>query len=76
MPLAKDRKLTPITSQAHAHMKKVVAAYKRHGVPESNTHLVSSLILSLPIPNGNGVHWIGSEPIAGVESAGPREEEK
>jgi hypothetical protein len=36
-------------------MEKIVAAYKRRGVPESNTHWLSELILSQPIPtNGNG----------------------
>lgn len=52
MPLAKDRKLTPVTSQAHVHMKRIVAAYKKRGIPESNTHWLSDLILSHPIPNG------------------------
>lgn len=52
MPLGKDRELTPVTSQAHAHMKRIVAAYKKRGIPESNTHWLSDLILSQPIPNG------------------------
>lgn len=60
MPLAPNRELTPITSQAHAHMKRIVAAYKKRGIPESNTHWLSDLILSQPIPNGSA-HWVGDD---------------
>jgi hypothetical protein len=65
MPLSADRKLTPVTTKAHAHMTKIVAAYKKRGIPDSNTHWLSELILSQQIPNGNGAHWVGKEkPLA------------
>lgn len=55
MPLALNRELTPITTQAHQHMKRIVSAHKRKGLPETNTHWLSELILSQPLPtNGNG----------------------
>jgi len=66
MPLALDRELTPITSQAHTHMKRIVAMLKKRGVPESNTHWLSELILSQPIPiNGNrkSAHVMGKESV-------------
>lgn len=69
MPLALNRELTPVTTKAHAHMKKIVAAHKKRGVPESNTHWLSELILSQPIPNGNGAHWVGEKPAGGQQSA-------
>lgn len=54
MPLADNRELTPITTPAHQHMKRIVAALKKRGLPESNTRWLSELILSQPMPNGNG----------------------
>lgn len=66
-----NRELTPISTQAHLHMKRIVALYKRRGIPESNTHWLSDLILSQPLPaNGNG----HGKPVAVV--AGQVEEGK
>lgn len=53
MPLADNRELTSITTQAHQHMKRIVTALKKRGVPESNTSWLSELILSQPMPNGH-----------------------
>jgi len=50
MPLAKERELIAVSSQAHRHLKDVVKAMKRNGIPTSGTSLASELILSIPIP--------------------------
>lgn len=67
MPTEPNRKLTPISVQAHEYMERIVAAMKKRGVPESNTHWLSELILSQPMPNGKGAHYVGKpEPVASV----------
>jgi hypothetical protein len=46
----KKRELIPISSQAHLHLKAVVAAMKANGLPTSGTLIASEVILSIPIP--------------------------
>jgi hypothetical protein len=46
----KKRELIPISSQAHQHLKAVVAAMKSNGLPTSGTLIASEVILSIPIP--------------------------
>jgi hypothetical protein len=54
MPIASNRELIQITSQAYRHMKKAIGALKRKGIPTSGTRWVSELILAQDIPtNGN-----------------------
>jgi len=54
MTTAPDRELTPISTQAHQHMKRIVSALKKQGLYETNTGWLTKLILSQPMPNGNG----------------------
>lgn len=54
MTTAPNRELTPISTQAHQHMKRVVAALKKRGLYATNTGWLTELILSQPLPNGNG----------------------
>lgn len=54
MTTAPDRELTPISTQAHQHMKRIVSALKKKGLYETNTGWLTKLILSQPMPNGNG----------------------
>jgi len=71
MPLAKDRELTSITTKAHKHMKKIVADFNKIGIPESNMHWLSKLILSQRGPlNSNGTaHIVGKDaPVAIIPS--------
>jgi hypothetical protein len=54
MPLAPDRELVQISHQAYRHMKKIIGAYKRKGIPRSGTRWLSELILEQEVPtNGN-----------------------
>jgi hypothetical protein len=53
MPIAPNRELIQISSQAYRHMKKAIGALKRKGIPTSGTRWVSELILAQEIPNGN-----------------------
>lgn len=46
----KNRTLIPISIQAHAHLKAVVAAMIESGLPTSGTMVASEVILSIPIP--------------------------
>lgn len=48
-----NRLLTPVSTEAHRHMKRIVTALKKRGLPESNTRWLSELILSQPMPNGH-----------------------
>lgn len=50
MPLAKERELIPVSSQAHKHLRNLVAAMKRNGIPTNGTVIVSQAIMSIPIP--------------------------
>ncbi len=50
MPTAEGRELIPVSSQAHKHLKTVVAAMKEQGIPTNGTLIASELILSIPIP--------------------------
>ena len=50
MPLAKNRELIPVSGEAHAHLKNVVDAMKRKGIPATGTMLASQVILAIPIP--------------------------
>lgn len=76
MTTESNRLLTPISTKAHQHMKRIVAAHKKRGLPESNTHWLSELILSQPLPNGNGAHYIGKDPSEGDAVAVVNEEGK
>lgn len=55
MPLAKNRELIAISSQAHEHLKTIVAAMKGKGIPTSGTLIASQVILSIPIPQAQAV---------------------
>ena len=50
MPQAKNRELIAVSSQAHEHLMRIVAAMKGNGFPTSGTMIASELILSMPIP--------------------------
>lgn len=50
MPLAKERELIPVSSQAHKHLRAVVEAMKANGLPTNGTMLVSEMILRLSVP--------------------------
>lgn len=50
MALADNRELIQISTQAYNHLKAVVAANKKSGLPTSGTLLASQAILSIPIP--------------------------
>lgn len=50
MATAKDREFLTVSTEAHAHLKAVVDAYKKNGVPMNGTMLASQVILSLPMP--------------------------
>lgn len=50
METKKYRELIPVSSQAHLHLKAVVAAMKANGLPTSGTLIASEVILSIPIP--------------------------
>jgi hypothetical protein len=68
MPQAKDRELIPISTQAHAHLKAVVAVMKQSGLPTSGTSLASKAILSIPLPEQPQP----IKPIKPVEKKRPR----
>jgi hypothetical protein len=69
MPLSEDRTLAQITIPAKEHMKAILKTLQAKGIPITGTYWLSSLILSQPIPNGNG-HTPEAEPV------NPCEEEK
>lgn len=50
MPLADNRELIPVSTQAHQHLKAVVAAMKKNGIPANGTMLASQVILAIPLP--------------------------
>ena len=50
MPLAKNREQITVSGEAHAHLKALVVATKRKGLPTSGTALASAAILAIPIP--------------------------
>ncbi len=50
MPQPKNRELISISTPAHQHLKAVVAAMKKSGIPTSGTMLASQLILAIPFP--------------------------
>lgn len=52
MPLAKNREQITVSGEAHAHLKAVVRALRRQGIPTNGTMLASQSILAMPIPDG------------------------
>lgn len=50
MPLAKNRELIPVSTQAHKHLKALVAVMQNNGIPTNGTLLASQLILAIPMP--------------------------
>jgi uncharacterized membrane protein YfbV (UPF0208 family) len=54
MPLSEDRTLAQISIQAKEHMKAILTSLQATGLPITGTYWLSELILSQPIPNGNG----------------------
>lgn len=72
MTTAPNRELTPVSTQAHQHMKRIVSALKKRGLYATNTAWLSELILSQPMPNGNG----HAQPVAPAVVAEVNEEEK
>jgi hypothetical protein len=61
MPQAKNRELIAVSSQAHEHLKNVVAYLEKKGIPTSGTKIASEAILSIPIPQPQAV---GKKPRA------------
>ncbi len=50
MPLAEDRELIQVSTIAYEHLRAVVAATRKLGIPTSGTLIASTSILSIPIP--------------------------
>lgn len=61
MPLSKNRELISCTRPAHKHLKAVVAALKKSGIPTNGTMIVSEAILSIPLPEPAKAAGVPSE---------------
>lgn len=66
MTTAPNRKLTPISIEAHRHMERIIAAYRKRGLRPTNTGWLSEMILSQPVPNGNHTKPAPSTAVAEV----------
>lgn len=55
MPLAKNREQITVSTKAHAHLRSVVDAMRKNGIPTSGTLLASEVILAIPIPQATTV---------------------
>jgi hypothetical protein len=65
---------------ADKHLERIVKALKRQGVPASKTSVLSSIVLSTPIPTKINAHWVGQPTtvtgeISGMASGSVIEEE-
>lgn len=56
MPLAANRKIATMSTEAYKHMEQIVQARRALGQYANNTAYLSELILSQPVPSNTNGH--------------------